>query len=175
MGGTKSALVVIIYVLILLSIPFILDYVYNNMIKSQNMKKIKEMVASSRKPLMIFQGQDNITYMIQNIKTDILKFSESIRDNSVILILDSVLEYVDDPNAVLKEARRISGGDLYIIGHDQKSVRSLFDYRIKRLLSKPYFLPNQDVSLSNLNNLQIKIQKIYQKIAKVIPYDHFIM
>ncbi len=57
-------------------------------------------------------------------------------DNSVVVFVSCVLEYVDDVEAALAELRRISGGRLYIVAVEPWTLTAYFYPGAKRTLPR---------------------------------------
>ncbi len=105
------------------------------------------------KPIIIFEGPNRgkiISFENDKIETesfsgDIYDIVSKMKDDSAIFIIQYTLEYVDatkiDLNDLIKELDRVSGGQLYIIGFEKNSPRNFWDYKIKNILDKPYYLP----------------------------------
>lgn len=163
--------IVLLYLVVLIIIPILLDYLFNMTVQKNNIKKIKDLATkNSDKSIMIF-NRDSIYCDGKKINGNILNVSKNVKDNSVIVILNSVLEYSENPSDIINEMKRISGGNLYVIGYDKNSSRGIFDYKLRKLLNKPYFLPGDEIKLDNINELQIKLQKLY---SKILPYNYVV-
>ena len=87
-----------------------------------------------------------------------------------------IFEYIDDNliNDLVKELLRVSGGNLYIVNIEKNSPRIFWDHKIKNIINKPFYLPPiENIKWSTPNNLQIKIQKFYAQIFRILPNNFF--
>lgn len=190
--GSKL-IMVCIYIIIIIFIPLLLDYLFNLTIRSRRKRLIKEtaekLAISKNKSLVIFNGMidgevyhlnPNRQFKMETFKGNLTEIIDQMADDSCVVIVSYVLEYVDNIEGILEQLKRVSGNDLYIIGYETNSPRTFWDYQIKRILNKPYYLPEfwkKSTTLDMLshtpNKIQINVQYIYKYIFKVVPYSWF--
>ena len=112
----------------------------------------------------------------EKFQGDIIEIVRQMADNSCVLVVSETLEYIDSKKLydVLQQLLRISGGDFYAVNIDKKSPRALWDYGIKNVMGRSFFLPDDDIYWNVPNGLEVKIQKMYEYIFKILPYRVFV-
>jgi len=175
---TNKYLIILVYLIIIIMIPFFLDYLFKiTTRKKKNDKILKlghELSKSSGKPLIIFYGNDTgkILDSEETFDGDISEIIHQMTDNSCVIICIESLEYVNDVNQTLEDLRRVSGGDLFLVSVEEKSPRAFWDYQIKNIFEKPYYLTtDRNIKWDIPNDLQLKCQNIYKYIFYVLPYS----
>lgn len=116
---------------------------------------------------------------------DMVEIINQMADNSCVIIVSQTLEYIDESNnnndndngqensllsKTIEQLKRVSGGDIYFINIDKNSPRAFFDYKIKNFMDKSYYVPGEEIKWNKPNELQVKTQKFYSYIFKIIPY-----
>lgn len=174
MGSTTVLIILIIYIILF---PFLLECINKPSMKKRKHKIIDKAKCSLKKgkALVVFEGPNEgyvINYQL-NDKTrhkfngDIEEIIPNLLDDSASIVLIHVLEYVNNPDKLISEVRRVSGGDFYILNHgiDINCVRSFWDSQIKRELPEIiYNCPKNEIKWIPLDNMTKNIQKIYGKI-----------
>lgn len=179
--ATKIILI-LMYLVIIILIPLFLSYLLNITIMKKRWIMIKKMAIakslSKNKPLVIFYGDNNGIIVTKKIKKEfvgnIIDVSGKMSDNSCVVVLVEVLEYSEDLTMLIKQLKRISGGDLYAINVEKNSPRVFWDYKIKHVMDTPYFFPKDKIDWKNPNDLQVKIQTFYSYVFRVLPYNFFV-
>ena len=62
----------------------------------------------------------------QGVKADIGDYLPNLPDNSYVIFVSCVLEYVDDFEEVKKELFRVSGGDLFVVNLEPYTLKTTF-------------------------------------------------
>ncbi|AUV58319.1 hypothetical protein [Bandra megavirus] len=170
-------LLIIIYIILILSIPFFLDYYLQSKkikcIQESVLKDAKNLSSNNNKPLIVFNNREQ-GFVIDKNQTE--QFSGNIEDilpeladNSCILILYEILEYVDDPENIITNTRRVSGDNYFIINITNNSPKTYWDYRIKNIMSKSQYHNDNTITYNKLSNIQKKTQNIYRYLFKLFP------
>ncbi|AFX92419.1 hypothetical protein CE11_00392 [Megavirus courdo11] len=170
-------LLIIIYIILILSIPFFLDYYLQSKkikcIQESVLKDAKKLSSNNNKPLIVFNNREQ-GFVIDKNQTE--QFSGNIEDilpeladNSCILILYEILEYVDDPENIITNTRRVSGDNYFIINITNNSPKTYWDYRIKNIMSKSQYHNDNTITYNKLSNIQKKTQNIYRYLFKLFP------
>ncbi|AVG46108.1 hypothetical protein [Acanthamoeba polyphaga mimivirus] len=170
-------LLIIIYIILILSIPFFLDYYLQSKkikcIQESVLKDAKKLSSNNNKPLIVFNNREQ-GFVIDKNQTE--QFSGNIEDilpeladNSCILILYEILEYVDDPENIITNTRRVSGDNYFIINITNNSPKTYWDYRIKNIMSKSQYHNDNTITYNKLSNIQKKTQYIYRYLFKLFP------
>lgn len=181
--ATKIILI-LMYLVIIILIPLFLSYLLNITIMKKRWIMVKKMAVaksiSKNKPLVIFYGDNNGIIVTKKAKKEfvgnIIDVSGKMSDNSCVVVLVEVLEYfsLKDLTVLVKQLKRISGGDLYAINVEKNSPRIFWDYKIKHVMDAPYFFPKDKIDWKNPNDLQLKIQTFYSYVFRVLPYNFFV-
>lgn len=177
---TNKIFLVIIYIIILILIPIFLEYLFKISVRNKKredvIKNAKKQSNKMNKPLIIFDGPEkgfiDTNDKIENFSGDIMEIVSQLNDNTCIVIVSEILEYIPDPSRLITELKRISGNDLFVISFEKNSPRIFWDYKIVNVIDKScYFPKNGDISWHKPNNLQTKTQQLYSYIFKILPYD----
>lgn len=164
--------IILMYILIILAIPIIITLLYKLMSNRMELSKALEKATVLNKPLIIFDSISSGKIIFNNRETaftgNIIDVLKELDNKSVVIYLDRILEYVDpdDISIIYKELKRTS--EFYVKTISKNSPQVFWDYRIKNL----YSFKEDKIDILNPekpNNLQIKIQYIYQKIFKILP------
>lgn len=183
----NKILILIMYLVIIILIVLFLDYLFKITVRKNRKNKIMELAkiksSETNKSIIVFNDKNNgIVINTDGTKEafngDIIEISDQMSDNSCILVLSEILEYLDDVNEksyddIINQLKLISGGDLYCANIEKNSPRVLWDYNIKNIMDKSYYLPGSDIIRTKPNGLQIGTQNFYRQIFKVLPYDFF--
>lgn len=172
----NKIIVILIYLMIIIIIPFFIDYLFKltlrkkreNMIKNeaQNMSKL------SGKPLVYFYGCDRGEIDGEEFTGDIAEIINQMANDSCTIVTFESLEYVNDVEKVLNELKRVAGGDLFMVNVEKKSPRAFWDYQLNNLFEKSQYRPSdKNIKWDTPNDLQLKTQKIYEYIFCLLPYS----
>mgnify|MGYP006350471621 FL=1 len=173
-----------------------LDYLFTWTIRARRKSAVRELAEknamSKNKSMIIFSGitqgevyhlNSNNKFKSETFKGNFLEIIDQMADNSCVIIVSYALEYVDDIEKTLEILQRVSGNDLYILSYESNSPRTFWDYKIKQILNKSYYVPNEKNSIidDNMfvvtthkpNAIQLRLQTVYRYLFKVIPYSWF--
>jgi hypothetical protein len=184
----EKALIIIMYLIIIILIPLFLDWIFRLTVRKNRKNKIlaiaKKKSLDTGKPIIIFndryngmvlgsgEGQPNEEFI-----GDIVEITNQMADNSCILIVSETLEYIDNTNNLLSQTintlYNVSGGDLYCINFEKNSPRILWDYKLKNIMDKCFYLPENKITWTKPNQLQHNTQQLYFYIFKILPYHFF--
>lgn len=183
----KKTFIIFVYLLIILMIPIFLDYLFELTIRSKRLLRIensaRKISKQTNKPVVIFNGlaKGNIRSVdginpdtIEDFDGDIMEILTEMMDNSAVIVLNKTIEYEKNPVALITEARRVSGGDLFIVSIEKNSPRIFWDNEIINITEKSeYTNLDKEIKLIKMNNLQQKIRRIYSYFFKIIPIELF--
>ena len=180
---------IVFYLLIIILIVLLLDLLFSYTVRKNRKNQIKQIAEQKAleldKPLIIFNDRDNgivISYNKDGVPSaedftgDILEIANQIKTDSAVVIVSETLEYIDDETFLretIKQLNRISGGNLYVVNIEKNSTRPFWDYKIKHIMEKSYYLPNEKIKWIKPNNVQLYTQKFYSKIFTILPYRFF--
>ncbi|AGF85445.1 hypothetical protein QJ854_gp337 [Moumouvirus goulette] len=180
----STILLVIIYALIIISIPLFLDFILSRMkqkcLHKTLLKEIKKKSSKLNKPIIFFQGKNSGIIIdndqIESFDGDIVNISKELDDNSCVVILYEVLEYIDDPdNIIIKDLVsnivRISGGNYHIININKNYPKIYCDFNILNIMDKDIYKSGDKISFYKPSKIQQKIQYIYRYFFKIFPYE----
>ncbi|AGC01844.1 hypothetical protein H012_gp619 [Acanthamoeba polyphaga moumouvirus] len=180
----STILLVIIYALIIISIPLFLDYILSNMKKNCTQKIFSQAKKKSNelnKPIILFQDKNHGIIInnneIESFDGDIVNICKELDDSSCILILYEVLEYINDPDDIfikdlVHNIKRISGDDFYIININKHSPKIYLDHNILNIMDKDIYQFEDKISYRNPSKIEQKIQNIYRYFFKIVPYEN---
>ncbi len=180
----EKIILIIFYLIIIILVPLFLDYLLRITVRDTRQRQIAKLAwinaQKNNKPLIIFVDRYNGTIIEQNgkcenFKGDMVEIVDQMAKNSGVIIIAYSLEYLqtDIIKKFIDNLNRVSGGDLYILAIEKNSTRIFFDYKIKNIMNKSYYLPGDLIEWYSPNNLQKKIQKFYSYIFKILPYNFF--
>lgn len=183
---TKFITILIFIIIIILAILF-LDYIFKLTVRSKRKKKIKNLAIQSSekksKPLIIFKDNNNgfvydkkNTLQKEAFTGNIVELVPQMADNSCVLVVLNCLEYVDGSNLenLIYCLKKVSGGDLYICCFEKKSTRAFWDYKLKNIMDKSFYTPeNLTINWTPITFLQKKTQSFYFSVFKILPYEFF--
>lgn len=175
----SKTITIIIYLIIIIMILLFLDYLFKLTIRHRRKQKIKQLAnkqsIKKKKPLLILNNNEVLNLTGKEI---IDKLAKKFRfsPNTCVVMISEVLEYVESDflEKVINQLLKISGGDLYIACIEKNSPRGFWDYKIKNIMNKSFYLPNEKIEWTKPNELQLSTQRIYYYVFKIIPYDFFI-
>ena len=185
---TNIIVMIIVYMICIILIPLFLDYLFRLTIRSKRRLAVKNLAQkkakATGKPLVVFNSKSNGVVSqsgdldstdTESFECDINQCISALKENSVVLVVSETLEYVPNVEELLNSIRTASGGDFYIIGLEKNSPRIFYDYKIKNIMSEPFYIPGSSAQIkwSAPNPLQKSIQDFYSIIFKVLPYDFF--
>jgi hypothetical protein len=183
----EKIIIIAIYLFILILIPIFLDYLFRITIRNKRKTKIKSLAmkkaVEKNKSVVIFNNVNNgiVIHSIGNKNESSEEFTGSfteiinnMADDSCVVVVLHTLEYLDELPSVLTQLQKISGGDLYLLSMGKNSPRVFWDYKIRNILDKSFYLPtDKEIKWSSPNTLQLKLHKFYSLIFKILPYDSF--
>lgn len=177
MSNIRTLILLLIYIIF---VPIIIDKIFDK--TTRNPKKIicnaRKKSRQPGKAFIIFNGLDGgVIYNYQNNSEKKEEFTGPIDEilpqlmtNSAVIVLAYALEYSDNPTSLIKEIKRVSGGQFYVIGYELNAHRSLWDYEIKQDLLSSYYCPNQLVQWVELDQFTLAMQNVYKQISKILPF-----
>lgn len=183
----KKTFIIFVYLLIILMIPIFLDYLFELTIRSKRLLNAettaRKIAKKSTKPVIVFNGLES-GYIrqadgknvdsVEDFTGDINDILNEMMDNSAVIILNRSVEYTTDPVELITDAKRVSGGDLFIVGLEKNSPRVFWDVNIINVMANPYYTnTDTEVKLIKFNSVQRKIRKIYSYLFKIIPIEFF--
>ncbi|CAH6420907.1 Hypothetical protein MVR_LOCUS206 [uncultured virus] len=180
-----TILIVLVVLVILILVPLLLDLLFGLTVRSNRSKQILHLAKArskqTNKPIIVFNDANTGVVLeldgsvSPEFKTDIVEAITQMEDNSSVLIISQALEYIDPIQlpAVIEQMRKVSGGDLYVLGIERSSPRTIWDYKLRTLLSKPFYLPSEPISWARPNTLQVSLQHFYEYVFKIMPYSFF--
>jgi hypothetical protein len=187
-------ILIMIYLIIIIMIPLFLDILFKLTVRKNRKSKIKNMAQKksieTNKSLIIFNDRYNGIVInptnpkiIEEFTGDIVEIVNQMADNSCVIVVSETLEYIGETKTdksrdsllskTIKQLKNISGNDFYCINIEKNSPRVLWDYKIKNIMDKSFYLPGDVVEWHQPNELQIKIQKFYFYVFKILPYHFF--
>ena len=180
-----TILIVLVVLIILILVPLLLDMLFSVTVRSNRSKQILQLARArsvqTNKPIIVFNDAGTGVVMeldgsiSPEFKTDIVEAINSMEDNSSVLIVSQALEYMDPYTlpAIIEQMRKVTGGDLYVLGIERSSPRTIWDYKLTTLLNKPFYLPSESISWAKPNSFQTSLQHFYEHVFKIIPYSFF--
>jgi hypothetical protein len=185
-SSIEKIIIIAMYLVILISIPLFIDYLFKITVRRKRINQVKSMAQKQandkNKSLIIFDSTTHgvvITNTKGNISKeefngDINEIANNLANNSCVIMISEVLEYVNKPDELIKQLKIVSGDDLYIVNIEKNSPRILWDYKIKNVMDKSYYLPtDKKLKWTQPNKLQLNTQNFYSYIFKIVPYDFF--
>lgn len=180
-------ILVIMYLAIFIMIPFFLDYLFKITVRKKRKQQIKYLAKNKaikkNKALIIFNNRYQgvvINYNGDKLKSkeeftgDIIEIIEQMADNSCVIIISETFEYINKQlSQIIQQIQRVSGDDLYTVNFEKTSPRIFWDYKIKNVMDKSFYLPGDNITWSKPNKLQANTQKFYSFVFKFIPYNLF--
>lgn len=177
----SKMLMIIIYLIIIILIPIFLYYLFkltvDNKKKDEILNLAKQKSIQIGKPLIVFNGRSNGLVINPEDKSsekfegDIIDIINQMADNSGVILLLNVLEYIDDESIkiLVAQLKNVSGGNLYSVNISKNSPLTILDHKIINLMDKPYYLPGESITWSKSNQFQKILQKFYSVVFKILP------
>lgn len=177
--------IVIIIIIILVIIYFgplllnkFLDMTTRKKREDNIMKMMNDTQNKTGKPIVIFSKDKLIVIEPDGTRKeltyepgDVITTLEKLK-SGMIVGLFYLIEIVDSPQKLVDEAKRVSDNDLFVIGYEPMSFKSLQDNEIKRTLKKPFYLPKEGniewVPLSSFNKSFHKISSPILEIIEIV-------
>lgn len=180
-GLITKIFMVLIYLILIILIPIFLDYLFRLTVRKNRKQKIKVLAEKKSnetgKALIIFNdrfsGIVNSNGSKEPFEGDISEIIEQMADNSCVLIVNEILEYIENPGSIIEQLKIVSGGDLFTINLEKNSPKTFWDYKIKNIMAKPFYLPGDKIEWTEPNGLQKKVQQFYYYVFKILPYNFF--
>ena len=209
--NTSKILLVIFYLIIIICIPLLLGLLLKYTVCDTRIKNIKQLAyqkaLETKKPLIIFNtryhgtvielSQESKRVETNKFDGDLVEIVDHLADNSSVMLISGIFEYMQDNTELQKliyNLKKVTGGDLYVINVGSHSPQIIFDYKLKNIMTKPFYLPdrinvkgniiessknnnnnnNNTISWTHPNNLQLKLQNIYSYVFKILPYNFFV-
>ena len=183
----SKIIMICLYIIIIIFVPLLLDSLFTWTVRARRRKTIMQLAEktaiSKEKSLVVFDGlTEGLVYHLDSekkfkpepFKGDFMEIIDQMADNSCVIIVAFVLEYVADFEGTLKVLKRVAGDNLYVLGLEANSPRTFWDYKIKQILDKSFYVPeNLNISSHKPNGIQLKLQMVYKYIFKVVPYGWF--
>jgi hypothetical protein len=190
----SKIIMICLYIVIIIFIPILLDSLFTWTVRARRRKTIMQLAEKTailkEKSLVVFNGlTEGQVYHLESEKKvksepslvkgepfngDFMEIIDQMADNSCVIIVAFVLEYVEDFEGALKVLKRVAGDNLYVLGLEANSPRTFWDYKIKQILDKSFYVPeNLNVTSHKPNGIQLKLQVVYRYIFKVVPYGWF--
>lgn len=178
---SKKLILVIFYIIIIILIPLFLDVLFKYTVRKKRKDAIMKMARQKSKkikiPIMIINHGD-VTIIKDKTFTKLGKYSniEKSKDEKHVIVIIETLEYIEEYkiNDFLSELYEISDGNMYFVNIEKNSPRIWWDYNIKNVMDKSFYLPNDKIIWSTPDKIQKKIQKFYYYVFKILPYRWFV-
>jgi hypothetical protein len=187
---------VCVYLIVLILVPLFLDYLFKMTIRARRKTNILNMARKRandmHKSLVIFNSTTDGIVEHESLDQKSARTKESFEgnfdeiignmaDSCCVVVVSQVLEYVTDIKSTLTELQRVAGDDLYVIGIEKASPRVLWDFKLKNILNKPFYVPDtmsdgtvqSEIKWHAPNQVQRFFQKFYSIIFKIVPYKFF--
>ncbi|XWV25254.1 hypothetical protein QJ856_gp0518 [Tupanvirus deep ocean] len=186
-----KALIIFVYLVIIIMIPLFLDYLFKLTVRKNRKNKIlalaKNKSLETGKPIIIFNNANNGVVInkdgtMEEFNGDIIEIINQMADNTCVMIVSESLEYIGNNESdnndkiiieTINQLNAITGGDVYFVNIEKNSPRVFWDYNIKNVMDKSFYLPGDNLSWSKPNDLQKKVQKLYFHVFKILPYNFF--
>ena len=186
-GFIKKTFIIFVYLLIILMIPVFLDYLFELTIRRKRLLKTegsaRKIAKQQNKPIVVFNGltNGNIRTLdgakqdsVEDFTGDIMEILTEMMENSAVIVLNKSIEYTKNPIEIITEAKRVSGGDLFIVSIEKNSPRVFWDNEIINITEKTEYGPkDKEIKLIKMNNVQRKIRNIYSYLFRIIPSELF--
>ncbi len=185
-NSSNKILVIIAYLIIIVLLVLFLDYLFKITVRRNRKNKIMDLAKKksfeTNKPIVAFNDMnDGVVIDLDGRKEsfsgNIRDISDMMADNSCVLVVSETLEYLNTEekslNDIVEQLVSISGGDLYCSNIETGSPRVLWDYNIKNIMDKSYYVPGDNINWTKPNDLQMQIQKFYNQLFKILPYNFF--
>lgn len=183
----EKIFVIISYFVIIILIVLFLDYLFKITVRRNRKNKIMDLAMKksndSKKPIVVFNDKNNGVVINtdgtkEGFTGNITEIVNQMADDSCVLVVSETLEYIDDDknnlfSDIIKQFISVSGGDFYCSNIEKNSPRALWDYNIKNIMDKSFYLPGDNINWTKPNDLQLKIQKFYYQIFRILPYNFF--
>lgn len=189
----KKTVIVLIYLAIIILIPLFLDYLFKLTVRKKredNVRCLAQKKASdTNKSLIVFTDRHHgVVINVNDPKSaeqftgDIFEIVQQMANDSCVMVLLQVLEYMDDTkerplSVFIQKLSDITGGDIYTVNIEKNSPRVFWDYKILNVMNKSYYLPEDfeqgKIEWYRPNDLQRHTQKFYSYLFKFIPYKFF--
>lgn len=175
---------VLAYVIIIILAVIFLDILMNYTIRNNRKEKMKslaqEKCKKTNKPLIIFDKPNHgvvvdLNGKMEEFNGNITEIVDQLKNNSCVLLIIGVLEYIDTEKLgkTIRQFKKISGGDLYCCNLEKNAPRIFWDYKIKNVMDKSFYLPDEQIKWEKPNDLQLNVQRFYSYIFRIVPYHLF--
>jgi hypothetical protein len=173
---------IIVYSIIIILIPIFLDILFRITIrrkrKTSLLHKAIQRSKETKKPLLIFNNPNdgylkNISGDTIKLDTNITETIKSLKDDYCVILISETLEYVNNPNELIKELKRVSNDDIYVNNFEKKSLRFYFDNNIINIMDKPYYMGTNcnehSINWSKPSKFMKKSSNFYSVIMNFLP------
>lgn len=168
--------------MIIIIVPILLDLLFSLTVRRNRFHKIlalaKKKSNETEKDIIYFEGPNKglvigrINGKIDTFDGNFTEIIKQLADNSCVMIINSVFEYVDDIETSFQQVQKVSGGDFYMINIEKNAPRTIWDYKLKNLIDETFYLPGTEIiKWQEPNKLQKSIQNLYRYLFVVIPYN----
>lgn len=173
-GKLRIAIIIVLYIVVLISLPFILDCVLQYSVrnkKNEELLKIAEKLAIRNKlPLIVFTSR-NSGFVCSSSKLDdkeeligdIVEIVPQLQDNCCVIVLLQTANYIPNYKDFQKHLIKISGGKIFMNNYDSSSPRLFYDGQIYNIFSVSVALPGdiKNLTWKPPNELQKKLRQAY--------------
>lgn len=179
-----KTIIILLYAMIIIMIPLFLDYLFMLTVRKKRKNQILELAKNksleTNKPIIVFNDRYHGVVIDEKQKMekfdgDIVEIINQMAENSCVIVISQTLEYIDNDKLedTILQLNNVSGGDLYCVNIEKNSPRVFWDYKIKNIMDKSFYLPHNDITWVKPNQLQENVQKVYSYIFKILPYQLF--
>lgn len=191
----RKVIIIMMYIIIIIMISLLLDILFRLTVRKNRKSKIKYLAKKKsldkNKALIIFNNRfkgivinsSTTDSEPEEFEGDIVEIVNLMENDSCVVMVSETLEYIDSTSIdelgetllskTIKQLKNISGGDFYSVNIEKNSPRIFWDYKIKNIMDKSFYLPDDNITWYQPNDLQLKIQDFYRHIFKILPYDFF--
>jgi len=170
----RTIIIIIVIVLVIIYVgPIIMDKILDNTTRKTRENKIltmmKQKQTKTQLPIVIFNRDKFVLIeptgeIVEKDYSsgDILFILEGLK-SGMIVGLFYLIEIVDQPDKLIAEAKKVSQGNLYVLGYEPNSLRSWHDTDIKRTMNNSFYTP-KDVDNLRWSNIS-GVGKTFHKIS----------
>ena len=179
----RKTAIIAIYVVIILMIPLFLDHLFKITVVHNKKQKIKTLAIGlareKKKPVLIFNNNGGVICRDpelpdkwESFDGDVVDIINNLANDCCVIVASETLEYVDNLPDLFSKMVDVTGGDIFIVAIGKSTPRAFWDYKIKQLFNKTYYLPSDDhIRWSQPNLLQRRLHNIYRNVFRFVPYS----